>query len=356
MELSEAMIHPTKGNILHADVEAMVNTVNCVGIMGRGVAAQFKDAFPANFKEYKAACDQGEVQPGRMFVHQTGSLTNPRLIINFPTKRHWKGKSRIEDIVSGLADLRNVIKEYDIRSIAIPPLGSGLGGLNWSEVRPLIVEALSDMNDLDVWLYEPTSAPAEKSTTMNHQQPNWTVGRALMVVLMNRYQMAILDPFLSLLEVHKLLYLAQAAGLPLRLTFNKALYGPYGKNVRHVLKKTEGYFTSGFDGEADNPNKQISIVPGTIHDANEFLSHHESVQEVLERVSRLVEGWETPHGLELLATVHWVVVNENATGLDDVVEKTYAWNDRKKRFSQRQIRLAYDQLLRTGWIGEAGQV
>jgi O-acetyl-ADP-ribose deacetylase (regulator of RNase III) len=127
------------GDILRADADALVNTVNCVGIMGRGVALQFKNRFPLNFKAYKVACDRKEVQPGRMFVFETGTLTSPRYIINFPTKRHWKGKSRMEDVEVGLVALVNEIKTRKIRSIAIPPLGAGLGGLNWPEVRTRIV-------------------------------------------------------------------------------------------------------------------------------------------------------------------------------------------------------------------------
>ena len=132
------MIRFTTGDILAEDAEALVNTVNCVGVMGRGIALQFKKAFPENFRVYAAACRRGEVQPGRMFVFETGALTNPRYIINFPTKRHWRGNSRIEDIDAGLKDLATVIRQRDIRSIAVPPLGAGLGGLEWSEVRPRI--------------------------------------------------------------------------------------------------------------------------------------------------------------------------------------------------------------------------
>lgn len=132
------MIEYTSGNILQCEADALVNTVNCVGVMGRGIALQFKHAYPENFKAYAAACQRKAVQPGRMFVFDTGQLTPPRFIVNFPTKRHWRGKSRIEDIESGLADLVKVIREKDIRSIAIPPLGSGLGGLDWNDVRPRI--------------------------------------------------------------------------------------------------------------------------------------------------------------------------------------------------------------------------
>src|SRR5438094_1382872 len=136
------MIKYKKGDILQEDAEALVNTVNCVGVMGRGIALQFKNAFPENFKAYAAACKQGEVEPGRMFVFETGQLTPQRYIINFPTKRHWRGKSRLEDIEAGLAALAKLIRSKPIRSIALPPLGSGLGGLEWATVRPRIEAAL----------------------------------------------------------------------------------------------------------------------------------------------------------------------------------------------------------------------
>ena len=134
------MIKYKTGNILTEDAEAIVNTVNCVGVMGRGIALQFKKALPENFKAYATACKRDEVQPGRMFVYETGELTNPRYVVNFPTKRHWRGKSRMEDIQSGLKALTEVIKERNIRSIAIPPLGSGLGGLDWMQVKSQIEE------------------------------------------------------------------------------------------------------------------------------------------------------------------------------------------------------------------------
>jgi len=142
------------GDILKCEVEALVNTVNCVGVMGRGLALQFKNAYPENFRAYKAACDQKEVQPGRMFVYETGQPV-PRFIINFPTKRHWRDKSRIEDIEAGLVDLVRVIREKDIRSIAIPPLGCGLGGLNWREVRPCIEQALEQLTNVNVLVFKP---------------------------------------------------------------------------------------------------------------------------------------------------------------------------------------------------------
>lgn len=157
------MIELTQGDILKADAEALVNTVNCVGVMGRGIALQFRKAFPENFKVYEAACKANEVQTGKMFVYDLNRLYAPRFIINFPTKRHWKGKSNIEDIKAGLEDLINVVQQHQIRSIAIPPLGCGLGGLNWEDVRPLIIEAFQSLPEVSVLLFEPIGAPQAKS-------------------------------------------------------------------------------------------------------------------------------------------------------------------------------------------------
>src|ERR1700750_847473 len=149
------MIEHRTGDILQTDAEALVNTVNCVGIMGRGIALQFKKAFPTNYEEYEKACHHNLVQPGKMFVHETNQLSNPRYIINFPTKRHWRGKSHIEDIESGLKALVQEIRARNIRSIAIPPLGSGLGGLDWTAVRPLIERTLNAVPEVDAVVFEP---------------------------------------------------------------------------------------------------------------------------------------------------------------------------------------------------------
>lgn len=154
------MLSFTQGDILRDESEAIVNPVNCVGVMGRGLALQFRKAYPTVFDAYATACKQGEVQPGRMFVTETGDLL-PRCVVHFPTKRHWRDKSRMEDIETGLAALVQIIRAYRLRSIAIPALGAGLGGLEWSDVRPRIVAALSELDAVRIRIYEPVVVPGK---------------------------------------------------------------------------------------------------------------------------------------------------------------------------------------------------
>lgn len=347
------MIEYKSGDILSADAEALVNTVNCVGVMGRGIALQFKQAFPENFKAYEAACAREEVQPGRMFVFETGTMTNPKFIINFPTKRHWRGKSRIEDIESGLDALVSEIRTRNIRSIAIPPLGAGLGGLSWPDVRKRIKEAMSALDGVDITVFEPNGAPDPKVIARTKDVPKMTAGRAALVVLMHRYLAGLMDPFVSLLEVHKLMYFLQSAGEPLRLRFAKAVYGPYAENLRHVLKAVEGHLVSGYADGGEQPDKPLELVPGAVRDAEAFLEKDTEMNRRLSRVSELVAGFETPFGLELLSTVHWVVAEEGAGTADEIIAKVHAWGDRKKRFTPRQIEIAHDALRSHGWLQAA---
>ncbi len=165
------MIELKHDDIVTADAEALVNTVNCVGVMGRGIALQFRKAFPENFTAYKIVCDRGELRPGQLFVYVQDQLTNPRYIINFATKDHWKGKSHLDYIDSGLKALVQEVRQRGIRSIAIPPLGCGLGGLRWSDVRPRIEHAFSVLPKVQVLLYEPDGAPQASVMAKTQQVP-----------------------------------------------------------------------------------------------------------------------------------------------------------------------------------------
>lgn len=344
------MIELTRGDILKAEAEALVNTVNCVGVMGRGIALQFKKEFPDNFTAYQAACERKELEPGKMLVVDLRQLQFPRFVINFPTKRHWRGKSRLEDIERGLATLVDEVRSRGITSIAIPPLGCGLGGLAWSTVRPMIERAFEELPGVRVLLYEPAGAPAAEKMAKTKEVPNMTVGRASLLGLMRRYLAALMDPYVSLLEIHKLMYFMQEAGEPLRLKFTKGPYGPYAENLRHVLSLIEGHFISGYGDAEDDPTRQIEMKTKASQQAEDFLSEHEDTRERFQEVGKLIQGFETPYGMELLATVHWIGNYEGSSTTEDTITKVHAWSDRKKMFPDDHIRLAWDVLHREGWL------
>lgn len=349
------MLQLVKGDILKADTEALVNTVNCVGVMGRGIALQFRKAFPENFKAYQSVCNKKQLRPGVMYVYDLNRFQNPRYIINFPTKRHWKGKSKIEDIESGLVALVEEIRRRQIRSIAIPPLGCGLGGLDWTNVRRIIEKGFRSLPDVRVLLYEPVGAPVAEVMVKDKKLPRMTVGRASLLGLMDRYLKAVMDPSISLLEIHKLLYFMQESGEQLRLNYTRAIYGPYAQNLRHVLNAIEGHFIIGFADAADRPDIQIQPISNAVKKADTFLQKHHSTRTHFDRVADLMKGFETPFGMELLSTVHWVATKEGAKISAQAIEKTYSWNDRKRMFKEQHIMVAWQVLDQKEWLPNKGR-
>jgi O-acetyl-ADP-ribose deacetylase (regulator of RNase III) len=348
------MIERTRGNLLEADVDALVNTVNSVGYMGKGIALQFKQAFPRNNAFYERACRAGEVVPGHMLIFDNGGLVKPHYIINFPTKRHWRGKSKIEDIAAGLKALVAGVKRLGIRSIAVPPLGCGLGGLDWRVVRPMIEGAFSALPDVRVLLYEPAGAPAARAMPVRTERPRMTAARALFIKLMDAY--AALDYSRTLLEVQKLAYFLQEAGEPLRLKYEAGHYGPYAANLNKVLEAMEGHFIRGY-GDSQRPNAEIALIEGAVDEASAFLADKRASLARLRRVSELIEGFETPYGMELLASVHWVARRGGPRGeapgrdAETAIAQVHAWNPRKRRaFKPDHVRAAWQQLEAHGWL------
>lgn len=343
------MIELTRGNILTVDAEALVNTVNCVGVMGKGIALQFKKAFPENFKAYEAACRNKEVKPGRMFVFNTGQMFNPRFIINFPTKRHWRGKSRYEDIEMGLEALVQEVRERKIRSIAIPPLGSGLGGLQWEQVKPMIEKAFATMPEVQIKLFEPKGSPDAKEIPVGTANPKMTVARALFVKLVQQYTRFAYR--LTLLEIQKLAYFLQESGLDLKLRYVKHLYGPYAHNLNKVLEILEGHYIRGY-GDTQKPDVEITLLPEADKEADRFLQLHPHAMPNLERVADLVDGFETPYGMELLSSVHWIAVHDReASDAEGAIVAMANWNERKQRlFKADHIHFAWERLQAEDWL------
>jgi O-acetyl-ADP-ribose deacetylase (regulator of RNase III) len=343
------MIKLKKGNLLEVNAEALVNTVNCVGVMGKGIALQFKQAFPDNFKVYERACKKGEVNLGKVFLYETSSIVNPKYIINFPTKRHWKGRSKLEDIHSGLNDLVKIIRKLGISSIAIPPLGCGYGGLSWPEVKALISKAFVELQQVEVLVFEPTGAPSAEKMPVKTGQPNMTLSRALLIKLLQYY--ALPGYRLTLLEVQKLAYFLQAAGQPLRLNFNRHKYGPYSENLNFVLQRMEGHFIRGYGDRSQGA--RIHLMSGASNVADTVLKSEPNSKGLLKKVTRLIEGFETPYGMELLASVHWVSTKESpqAQNSQEAIEKVLSWSRRKKeKFSPIHIEKAWTKLSEQRWI------
>ena len=331
------------------DVDAIVNTVNCVGVMGKGIALQFKKKWPANFKVYADACKAGQVQPGHMFIYHAGPLATPKYVINFPTKNHWRGKSHIEFIQDGLIDLVEQIKVHCITSIAIPPLGCGNGGLDWRQVKPLIVQAFNAIPEVEVRLFELSGAPSATDMAVNYPRPKMTPGRAAILKVLDTYRE--LNYGLSKIEVQKLAYFLQEAGENLHLQFVKHHYGPYADALRHALDKMDGHFIRGLgDGVVES---EIAPDQEALVEAELFIQQakRQDLFQHISKVSRLIEGFQSPYGMELLSTVHWVATREQADNSAKAITAVQAWNERKHHLMKpAHIEVAWLHLVEQGWI------
>lgn len=351
------MIRYTTGNLLDSDVDAVVNTVNTVGVMGKGIALMFKEAFPANYRAYAAACKRGDVATGRMFVTERPEmLGRPRWIINFPTKQHWRGKARTEWIHEGLEDLKRTIREKGIRSIAIPPLGCGNGGLDWDLVKPLIGNGLGELEDVEIVVFEPT--PEYQNVAKRAGLDKLTPARALVAELVRRYW--ILGIECSLLEIQKLAWFLERAitdlQLPneLNLDYVAERYGPYANRLTHLLDGLDGsYLQSAVRIPDAKPTDVIAFNDAKTKTVAAYLkSEARTYAEALDRVSRIIDGFESPLGMELLATVDWLLVRERREPrLREIKDGLKSWpggpgaGERKLRiFDDRMLELAIERL------------
>jgi O-acetyl-ADP-ribose deacetylase (regulator of RNase III) len=351
------MITYTEGNLLDAPVEALVNTVNTVGVMGKGIALMFKEKFPENFRDYAAACKEGRVHTGEMFITERMALMGPRWIVNFPTKQHWRSPSKLEWIVEGLDDLRRFIEQEQVRSVAIPPLGAGNGGLEWATVKAEIDAALGNMAGTEILVYEPTSR--YQNVSKREGVEKLTPARALIAELVRRYW--ILGMECSLLEIQKLAWFLErnieqfGAPNPLQLKFVAHTYGPYANRLDHLLNNLDGSYLHCDKRIADaGPLDVIWFDDGRSDVLAAYLRSGEMKPylRALEETASLIDGFESPFGLELLASLDWLLIRE---GRDPSVESIRAglseWpggesaGRRKYRlFDERAIRIGLDRL------------
>jgi O-acetyl-ADP-ribose deacetylase (regulator of RNase III) len=346
-----------RGNLLEADVEALVNTVNTVGVMGKGIALMFKEAFPDNFEEYTEACKEGRVDVGHVFVTERRAVTGPRWILNFPTKKHWRSPSRMAWVSAGLADLRRILIEKGIRSVAVPPLGTGQGGLSWLTVKDAITSALEDIEEVEVLVYEPTSRYHNVAKRSGVQE--LTPGRALVAELVRRYW--VLGIECSLLEIQKLAWFLERSittvGVdnPLDLRFSADRYGPYSDRLRHLLNALDGSYLHCEKRLADaGPIDTIWFDDAMSDRLATYLESRDArpYRAALERTTELIDGFESPLGMELLATVDWLLSREGVEPtLPSINDGLRRWpgdksaSSRKTQlFDDRLLKLALDRL------------
>jgi O-acetyl-ADP-ribose deacetylase (regulator of RNase III) len=307
------MITFTQGNLLEAKAEALVNTVNTVGVMGKGIALMFKERFDANFSLYAAACKAKQVQTGKMFITEPNELDGPRWIVNFPTKQHWRSPSRLEWVIDGLQDLRHFLIDQHVQSIAIPPLGAGNGGLDWDVVKPEIEKALGDLS-MDVVVFEPTTKYQNVAKRAGVEK--LTVPRALVAEMIRYYW--VLGMECSLLEIQKLAWFMERAieahGLDnsLDLRFEPNNFGPYSNRLSHLLNGLDGSYLHCDKRLADaNALDVISFDDGRKDRVQAFLkSEGKAYLPALDDALAMINGFESPFGMELLATVDWLLTCE----------------------------------------------
>lgn len=348
------MIREMHGNLLHAEADALVNTVNTVGVMGKGIALQFKRAYPDNFRDYVSACRRGEVRTRKVFVHETGQVRPPYYIINFPTKTHWRGVAKLEDVEFGLSDLRRVIQELNIKSIVLPPLGCGNGGLEWSEVRERIEAALGNLEDVDVAVFPPEGVPSAEAMPVRTRRPRMTVARAALLLAFDRYiqlsdQAALsMDGKFSIIEAQKVVYFLQEAGWSSKHEFVPSYYGPYSQTVDQLISSLEGHFIYGYGDGATGSKAVLQLDERALNDAHALMNSDVQFFAVLDRFVELVEGFEFPYGIELLSTVHYVAnrTEEKPATVEKVVASIASWSARKRRlFRPTQAAAALGHLI-----------
>lgn len=339
------MIRYIKGDLLSSTAEALVNTVNTVGVMGKGIALQFKNRFPQNYKVYRDACKNETFSIGQVLVVKEGDLMNQKIIINFPTKAHWKADSKYEYISSGLEALKAAIIENNIRSIAIPPLGCGNGGLEWNRVKLMIEESLHTM-DCDIMVYTPNNeikAILQKEAVTT--EVKLTPARAMLIYLLFQYEAS--GEQSSLFVANKLAYFLQRRGENLRLKFEAHHYGPYTVQLNHVLMHLNGVYLKGMEQNQTKPFEPLWLNYDKYSEIETYIKNTTSFEQKqrLDDVLKLLQGFESTFALELLATVDFVSTENKSNDIESVQKAIASWSNRKANlFENKQIEIAHNHL------------
>lgn len=327
------MIHYLKGNILESKAYALVNTVNLVGVMGKGVALQFKRQFPANFKLYQKACKNGDINIGKLLVTKESTVFGEKMIINFPTKTDWRKSSEYSYIESGLKDLISIIHLYSIKSIAVPPLGAGNGGLNWIKVKSMIAASLADIN-ADIYVYEPNSEIVEH---LKAERVKLTKARALLLYML--FDLVRNGEYVSEFSCEKICYFLQRFGGQelFKLKYEPKYYGPYSGKVRYVLNALNGSYIMGYSDMNKKPFECLFLIPDSYDNIKDVVKNDSQLSDIFEKTHRFLTGYYSDFGLELLSSVDYIISQCGDISVDQIYEELSQWSRRKGQiFSNKQ--------------------
>ena len=341
------MIHFTKGNMMTSTAEALVNTVNTVGVMGKGIALQFKEEFPENFAIYQTACSSGNLIPGKLLItREINSQGIEKIIVNFPTKLHWRNPSKYEYIKDGLSELVKAISEHNIKSIAIPPLGCGNGGLNWNIVKKMTVEALESI-DADIYIYEPNTDIKQALQTQSRSKDiKLTPSRGLITYAMYYYDS--LGEDCSLFVANKLAYFLQRQGSEAfaKIEFQAHYYGPYSHQIDHLVYDLNGSYIKGFEQMNATAFEPLTMQHERRNEISKYVrTLDQQEQNSLKATINLISGFESTLALEILASVDFIRQRNPGISLADTITAIHNWSERKtKLFKDEYIQIAYDHL------------
>ncbi len=337
------MIKYITGNILESSAEALVNTVNTVGVMGKGIALQFKKAYHNNYKAYVEACKKNKIKTGKVFVVKDSSLNSgTKYIINFPTKKDWRKPSEYSFIETGLDDLIRVLKEYDIKSIAIPPLGSGNGGLEWEKVKKIIEKKLGNL-DVEIVVFEPTQHIKEQ---LKKERVKLTDARALLLYVL--YDLVRNGEYVSEFSSEIVCYFLQRFGTKkyFNLDFTPNFYGPYSGKVRFLLNILNGSYIMGYSDMNKKPFEPLILISDGYSVVRTYIENNSELYRIATKTTDFLTGFYSDFALELLSSIDFISADQNSFNKTLIVKKLNEWNNRKRSIfsNPRYIEISVKQL------------
>lgn len=321
------MIKYITGNILESDAQALVNTVNTVGVMGKGIALQFKKAYLNNFKAYEEACKRNEISIGKLFItHDRNLSSGEKIIINFPTKKDWRKPSEYSYIEDGLNDLVSVLEKNQIKSIAIPPLGAGNGGLEWERVKKIIEKKLSNLN-VEIFVYEPTTQIKEY---LKKERVKLTDARALLLYVL--YDLVRNDEYVSEFSSEKICYFLQRFGAKkyFKLEYEPKFYGPYSGKVRFVLNALNGSYIMGFSDMNKKPFEPLTLIADGYEIVKKHIDSNQELLGIAKKTMGFLNGFYSDFALELLSSIDYITTNQKTFDKQVVSTKLEEWSNRKR--------------------------